>query len=161
MQYLPQLLWGNVGAACDYSSIAVEEGGSGPASQIVSTVNIGSFVCVNPDGNEVLVDRTYDGRVRVRRLVHNVTPMAPRSCNVEQDWFPEDRALSKAVCPHLSHSILFKRPIQSVVDNDIITLDGVHCSCRNLWRPFSMIGVNPTSYGNCNLHSQTSLPIRH
>src|SRR5947199_9562995 len=87
MQYLPQLLWGNVGAACDYSSIAVEEGGSGPASQIVSTVNIGSFVCVNPDGTEVLVDRTYDDRVRVRSLVDIVTPMAPSSGNGEPDWF--------------------------------------------------------------------------
>jgi len=88
MQYLPQLLWGNVGAACDYSPIAVEEGGSGPASEIVATVDIGSLVCVNPDGNEVLVDSTDDCRVRVRRLVHNVTPMAPRPRNVEQDWFP-------------------------------------------------------------------------
>src|SRR5207247_10589315 len=74
MQYLPQLLWGNVGAACDYSSIAVEEGGSGPASQIVSTVNIGSFVCVNPDGNEVLVVGTYYCCIRHRHLVRSLPP---------------------------------------------------------------------------------------
>src|SRR5207247_9483923 len=88
MQYLPQLLWGNVGAACDYSSIAVEESGSGPASLIVSTVNIGAVVFVTPDGNEVLVDRTYDGGLRVPRLVHHVPRRAPRPCHVLPAWLP-------------------------------------------------------------------------
>src|SRR6266851_2773714 len=51
--------------------------GRGPATHVVTLVDIGSQVVVDSDGKVLAVDQVDDARVRVGRLVHDVAPVAP------------------------------------------------------------------------------------
>src|SRR5260370_23202981 len=78
----PQLLGRDVSSACDNSPFIVQESGSGPASHIVTTIDIRSLVSVNSDRNEVLVDQVDDCLIRIGRVVHDVAPVTPRTRDV-------------------------------------------------------------------------------
>ncbi len=55
-----------------------------PAAHVVALVDVGPEVVVDPDGKVLAVDEVDDSLVRVRRLVHDVAPVAPHRGYREQ-----------------------------------------------------------------------------
>src|SRR3972149_10665780 len=76
-QVLQHRLGRDVGAAGHQLPVCGQEGGSGPAAQVVTGVDVRALVVVHAHGHEVLVDVGDDAGVGVGRLVHDVAPVAP------------------------------------------------------------------------------------
>ena len=90
---LEHLLRRHVGAAGEYVPARRQERRGRPAAHVVAAIHVGVAVVVHADGDEVLVDRRDDPRVRVAGLVHHVAPVAPHGGEGEEDRAPEPASL--------------------------------------------------------------------
>ena len=73
----------DVGSASDNPPFIVQESGGRPTAHVVTSINIWPLVSVDPDWNEILAHRVNDCGIGVGRVVHNVAPVAPRTCYVQ------------------------------------------------------------------------------
>src|SRR6266446_1961530 len=78
-----QLLRRDVSSAGDNPPFIVQESGCWPTPHVVTSIDIGSLVSVDSDWNEILVHQVNHCRIGVGRVVHNVAPVAPRTCYVQ------------------------------------------------------------------------------
>ena len=77
LQRAQHLLGRKVGGPRQHVPLRGEEDGGRPATHVVSVVDVGAEVVVDPDGNEGAVQVVDHRLVGVGRLVHHVAPVAP------------------------------------------------------------------------------------
>ncbi len=84
---------GKIGASEEGAAIGREHGSERPSTLpayggdggLVAAVDIGTFVAVDFDGNEMLIDYTGQACILIGLAVHDVAPVAPYGADVEQD----------------------------------------------------------------------------
>src|SRR5579864_2327320 len=82
-----------IGSPIKRLSVRSEKGSKRPAAlpadglncNLITAVNIGTFVAIDLNGDEALIDDLRDFRILVGFAVHHVTPMTPHRSDVEQD----------------------------------------------------------------------------
>ncbi len=74
-----------------------QERGRRPAAHVVTLVDVGAEVVVDPDGKVLAVDEVDYARVRVGRLVHDVAPVAPDGRNRQEDGPVQGGRLAKSL----------------------------------------------------------------
>ncbi len=79
------LLGRDVRRARDDLAVGRQEDGAGQPAAVVAPVDIGALVGVDPHRDVIAVQPGDDLRIGVRRLVHDVAPVAPRRGEREQD----------------------------------------------------------------------------
>src|SRR2546422_7560344 len=76
-----QLLRRDVSSAGDNPPFIVQESGCRPTPHVLTSIDIGSVVRADFDGNEILVNKVNDGRTGVERVVDNVDQVQPRTAH--------------------------------------------------------------------------------
>lgn len=114
-QNFSQLLRGDVCPTGDYLTIIVEECSRGPSTEVVATVDVGSPVGVDSDRDEAFVDRIDHSLIRIRRLVHDMAPVAPRASNVEKNRLFGGSCLVECLLPPFKPNDLVQERISAII----------------------------------------------
>ena len=73
-----------------------------PPAHVVALVNVGADVVVDPHGDVIAIDDVDHARVRISRLVHDVTPVAPHRGDGQQHGLAcEPRLLERFLRPRV------------------------------------------------------------
>jgi hypothetical protein len=83
-EHVAHLVGRDVGHAGHDLAVGRQERGGRPAAHVVAGVDVGALVVIDAHGDEALVDQADDVVVGVRRLVHDVAPVAPHCGDAEE-----------------------------------------------------------------------------
>src|SRR5437899_2675090 len=116
-----RVLRGKIGTSVEHLAVRRQESGERPAALardradglLVPRVDVGSLVPVHLDGDEVIVDDAGELRILVRFAIDDVTPVAPRGPDVQEDRPVEFfRAAERVFPPRIPLDGLVGGPLQ-------------------------------------------------
>src|SRR5262249_10983085 len=84
-QCVGHLVGRQVGGAGQHVALRSQEGGGRPAPHVVALIDVRPDIVVDAHRDVLAVDQVDDLLVRVRRLVHDVAPVAPDGGDRQQD----------------------------------------------------------------------------